>query len=196
MALNRIQAARLLTDREMTLFEASLAENAAQANDKELQSQIRRVRTQRDKYQDLFQRQRVSTRQRTGSKAGASGVANARTQQKAQAFSEALARLEKQQQRRERASAPADKPASSTARRSASGRPPSRRTAAAERPSARRSEAPAKGAARARRAGPSASGQAAPAVAQAKRMQAMGSQRPLAHVASRNRRQQARRDAR
>jgi hypothetical protein len=82
MAWNRVQAARLLTDKEMALFEGSLSDRAPQRADKELQATIRRVRTQRDKYQDLLRRQRVSSRELSGTKSGRSGVAKARTDQK------------------------------------------------------------------------------------------------------------------
>lgn len=108
MALNRIQAARLLSDREMALFETSLADQVGGLTARELSTHIRQLRTQRDKYRDLHQRQRVATRQRTGSKAGPSGQDNERTARKAQAFDEALHRLERQQTRVEAAQARRD----------------------------------------------------------------------------------------
>lgn len=212
MAWNRIQAARLLSDKEMALFEGSLSDEAPRMSDKELQAHIRRVRTQRDKYQDLLRRQRVSTRERTGTKSGKSGVANARTDQKVQVFSEALERLEKQQSRRERsvgreAARPQAKQ-SAMPKRSAGGKstgPTTVRSAvkaaleaksgAAGKPQAQRSrKAPAQGISADSAASPDT--QSGPAVPHAKRMQAMGQQRPLAHVSSRGRRQQARRDSR
>lgn len=212
MAWNRIQAARLLSDKEMALFEGSLNDSAPQMSDKELQAHIRRIRTQRDKYQDLLRRQRVSTRDRTGAKSGRSGVANARTDQKVQVFSEALERLEKQQSRRERS---ADREAArpqarqhAAAQRSAGSKSGGRGTvrsavkAALEarqgpsgKPQAQRSrKAPARGTSGDSAA--SADTQSGPGVPHASRMQAMGQQRPLAHLASRGRRQQARRDSR
>jgi hypothetical protein len=219
MALNRIQAARLLSDKEMALFEGSLSDQAPQMSDKQLQGQIRRVRTQRDKYQDLLRRQRVSTRDRTGTKSGSSGVANARTDQKVQVFSEALERLEKQQARRERsAGREAARPAAGrrSARPAASksvgkttvrsavksaleaksgGQRAGRAGAVASgQPQApRSSKAPAQGPSR---SAASAGAESPPVVPHAKRMQEMGQQRTLAHVSSRGRRQQARRDSR
>ena len=195
MAWNRIQAARLLSD-------------------KELQAHIRRVHTQRDKYQDLLRRQRVSTRERTGTKSGKSGAANARTDQKVQVFSEALERLEKQQSRRERsAEREAARPAAARGGKSAgghtvrsavkaalegksgAGRAGEAGTGARGKPQAQRSKkAPAQGLAGGSAASPDT--QSGPAVPHAKRMQETGQQRPLAHVASRGRRQQARRDSR
>jgi hypothetical protein len=210
MAWNRIQAARLLSGKEMELFEASLGDKAPQMSDKELAGHIRRVRTQRDKFQDLLRRQRVSTRERTGVKAGKSGVANARTEQKVQVFSEALTRLEKQQARRERSteresSRPAgghgrDTEAASagTNLRSAvrSALSAKAKDQEAARPRAADSGKKSAKAPSASRAGPSAASQSPPEVPNAKRAEAMGQARSLAHVSSRGRRQQARRDGR
>jgi hypothetical protein len=218
MALNRIQAARLLSEKEMALFEGSLSDQAPRMSDKELQGQIRRVRTQRDKYQDLLRRQRVSTRGRTGTKSGTSGVANARTDQKVQVFSEALERLEKQQARRERdAEREAARPApgqrssrpkagqpgttvrsavkSALQAKSAGQRAGLAGAGASGKPHAQRSsKAPAQGPSG--RSAPSAAAESPPVVPHAKRAQEMGQQRTLAHVSSSGRRQQGRRDAR
>jgi hypothetical protein len=211
MAWNRIQAARLLSGKEMELFEASLDDQAPRMSDKELGGQIRRVRAQRDKFQDLLRRQRVSTRDRTGTKAGASGTANARTGQKVQVFTEALARLEKQQARRERSSSggdarpagrrgsvPADRATAGTTVRSAVRAALRAKSdgASSGRPRASGgSKAPSRQPARPR-GGPSAASQSEPQVPNAKRAQDMGQDRALAHVASRGRRQQVRRDKR
>lgn len=203
MAWNRIQAARLLTDKEMVLFEGSLDDQAPQMSDKDLQATIRRVRTQRDKYQDLLRRQRVSTRERSGTKSGSSGVANARTDQKVQVFSEALGRLEKQQAWRERsAQRDAAKPAAGSPGRKTTVRSAVRSALqakagqpASDKPQARRGgKAPARGP----RSGADAAqaGQGPQTVPHTKRAQEMGQQRPLAHVSSVGRRQQARRDTR
>lgn len=202
MAWNRIQAARLLTDKEMALFEGSLGDHAPQMSDKELHASIKRVRTQRDKYQDLLQRQRVASRDRSGSKSGPSGVANARTDQKVQVFSEALDRLEAQRERRERrvereaAKGAAGAPPRNTVRSAVrSALQAKKRTASSDKPQARRSsKAPAQGPGAAAQA--SAATQSPPTVPHAKRADAMGQQRALAHVSSRGRRQQSRRDAR
>ena len=174
MALNRVQAARLLSDKEMRLFESSLADRAAALSDKELASAVRQLRSQRDKYQDLFRRQRVGTRDRTGSKGGPRGVSNERTSQKADAFAEALLRLEKQQGRREAARARSEAPSAKPAGRSA--------------------KAPRRGPSTS--AGAAGSRPAPPSIPKQKRFQDMGSARPLAHVSSRGRRNQAKRDSR
>ncbi|MEJ7929867.1 hypothetical protein WG922_07775 [Ramlibacter sp. AN1015] len=198
MAWNRIQAARLLSTKEMALFESSLSDQAPQMADKELQATIRRTRNERDKYQDLLRRQRVSTRERSGTKSGRSGVANARTDQKVQVFSEALGRLEKQQAQRERHS---EKPAASKPGRKTTVRSAVRlaveskaRSRTSDKPQANRSsKAPSDGP---RSAAASKAATQSPATTpHAKRAQAMGQQRPLAHVSSRGRQQQAKRDS-
>jgi hypothetical protein len=207
MAWNRIQAARLLTDKEMNLFEGSLSDQAPVMSDSELKATIRRVRTQRDKYQDLLRRQRVASRDRSGSKSGSSGVANARTDQKVQVFSEALERLEKQHDKRERASSRTSsrpsgakeerKPATvrSAVREALKAR---KADSANDKPQARRSsKAPAQGPkARGTASATHADGQGPATVPHTKRAQAMGQARTLAHVSSRGRRQQAGRDSR
>ncbi len=202
MAWNRIQASRLLTSKEMTLFEGSLGDHAPQMSDKELEATIRRVRTQRDKYQDLLRRQRVSTRDRSGTKSGPTGVSNARTDQKAQVFSEALGRLENQRARRDRsadqhkARPTAGAPERKTTVRSAV------RAAVEAKSGSQRGDTPERSAKAPAQHGPKESGNAAVAtqapatVPHAMRVQAMGQQRPLAHIAARGRRKQAGRDAR
>ena len=198
MAWNRIQAARLLSDKEMELYEGSLSDQAPQMVDKELQATIRRVRTQRDKYQDLLRRQRVSSRERSGTKSGSSGVANARTDQKVQVFSAALERLEKKQAKRERDSS---KPSAGQATRKTTIRPAVRtaldaktKARTSDRPQARRSsKAPAQGPGGDAKS--AAATQSPASVPHVKRAQSMGQQRPLAHVSSRGRRQQTKRDS-
>lgn len=211
MALNRIQAARLLSTREMALFESSLSDKAAGLDDKELGVRLRQLRTQRDKYQDLWRRQRVATRERTGTKEGPGGHANERTRQKAAAFAEAMQRLEKVQQRRQAAQARVQR--KSGARRGSASKAPFNRTSRAlaeqlgsdaasgagsakgpAKASRRSSKAPAEVPGSAKGAGPAT--QAAPSVGHLKRAQAMGQQRQLAHVSSRGRRDQAKRDSR
>lgn len=95
MAYNRRQVAGLLSSSEMELFVASLSSGIGELDAVALRSKIRRARTLRDKSQDLLQRQRIATRERTGTKSGKSGVANERSAQKLKAFSETLQRFEK-----------------------------------------------------------------------------------------------------
>lgn len=95
MAYNRNQVAGLLSSSELELFMASLGSSIGELGLVALRSKIRRARTLRDKSQDLLQRQRLATRERTGTKSGKSGVANARSEQKLKAFSETLQRFER-----------------------------------------------------------------------------------------------------
>jgi hypothetical protein len=94
MAYNRVQARALCTATEYALFEASLADQIRAHSHAELLGKIRRVRVLRDKYRDLYKRQRLAVRARTGSKKGEGPDANVRTSRKAQLFAEALKRLE------------------------------------------------------------------------------------------------------
>jgi hypothetical protein len=96
MSYNRNHAKRLLSDSEMQLFEVSLKENLDSLSRAELAKKIDRTRKLRDKYTDLFRRQSLATRNRTGSKRGTSGAANERTSQKATVFGEVLTRFETQ----------------------------------------------------------------------------------------------------
>ena len=103
MAYNRIQAAKLLTAGEMEIFLASLGDRLAGLPPARLRAMVVRARNQRDKYRDLYRRQRLETRSRTGRKGGRSGEANERTARKAQVFAEALGRFEKRLARAESA---------------------------------------------------------------------------------------------
>lgn len=184
MALNRLQAAKLLTAKELGLFQDSLSDRAPELDDRELHATMRQLRSSRDKYQDLLRRQRVSSRGRTGSKSGPRGSDNQRTEKKVEAFAQALHRLEQQQQARERArqrkQASSD-PRPAAWREATEGNKTRKRSGAPGRPGS--SDAPAKVT------------QAAAGIRQARKLQDMGGQRPLAHVSSRGRRKQARRDS-
>lgn len=94
MAYNRVQVRAFLSTSERDLFESSLGASCKALGTADLRRRVQRTRTLRDKERDLFQRQRLATRARTGTKVGASGVANERTQKKATAFEEALKRFE------------------------------------------------------------------------------------------------------
>ncbi len=97
MAYNRAQALKICTATEMEIFLSSLSDAVGKLTPVQLRSRITRARTLRDKNTDLFRRQVAATRAATGTKRGASGIANSRTEQKAQLFAEALARLEARQ---------------------------------------------------------------------------------------------------
>jgi hypothetical protein len=105
MAYNRNHARRLLTDSEMSLFESSLRDQIGSLTRADLRKKVERTRKLRDKYTDLYRRQSLATRDRTGSKRGRSGAANERTSQKATIFAEVLTRFETHLAKVERAEA-------------------------------------------------------------------------------------------
>jgi hypothetical protein len=113
MPLNRIAARKLLNASEMPLFEAALRGEINRLDRAQVRGKIARARRLRDKYRDLFRRQRVSTRERTGTKAGPRGTANLRTREKAALMEELLARfrqrLDEIEQAERRAAAAAEK---------------------------------------------------------------------------------------
>jgi hypothetical protein len=95
MPLNRNAARRLLNASEMSLVDAAMKDAIAGLGKTQAQAKIARARRLRDKYRDLFRRQRVTTRDRTGTKAGPRGTANLRTREKAALMDELLARFTK-----------------------------------------------------------------------------------------------------
>lgn len=99
MAYNRAQARRLCTDAEYDVFLASTADQIGALPVKVLAAHIKRSRTLRDKFTDLFRRQTAASRAATGKKRGESGAANERTAAKAKLFAEVLTRFEAQLER-------------------------------------------------------------------------------------------------
>lgn len=96
MKFSHIQAKQLLSSSEMDLFKASQDPMLADLSPAELKSNVHAARSARDKFQDLLRRQRLESRDRTGTKDGAAGVDNARTEQKLEALTEILHRFEAQ----------------------------------------------------------------------------------------------------
>lgn len=95
MVIARAQARSLLTVPEMVLFGDSRNPTLRSFDERELTRRIDRVRKLRDKSRDLLQRQRLSSRERTGNKGGKSGGANERTARKAEVLDDVLQRFEK-----------------------------------------------------------------------------------------------------
>ena len=93
MAYNRSHARVLCTKSEYELFAASLSDNIRKLTPARLRAKIDRTRRLRDKYRDLYKRQRLATRARTGTKKGNMTDSNTRTEEKAKLFAEALDRL-------------------------------------------------------------------------------------------------------
>lgn len=94
MAYTRTDAVKLLTAAEMVLFDAARRDSIGSLTTRALKAKIERTRRLRDKYRDLFKRQRLDTRARTGTKLGRSGMANQRTKEKATVLAEVLERYE------------------------------------------------------------------------------------------------------
>lgn len=97
MTYTRRTALQLLSTAELELFDASLGKALRAHDEKELKKLVTRARRLRDKARDLLRRQRLETRQRTGAKGGPLGDANRRTEQKAELLDEVLLRLEERQ---------------------------------------------------------------------------------------------------
>lgn len=97
MATSITQARPLLTAAELELFDHSRASPIKALTAKQLAGKEKRVRALRDKYRDLYRRQTVEQRGKSGkSNKGSASVAdaNARTQRKADIMQEVLERFE------------------------------------------------------------------------------------------------------
>lgn len=94
MAYQRTQAQKLLTAAELALFDSGRTTEIRKLSKPELRSKLERSRKLRDKYRDLYRRQRLAIRGISGTKAGAKGDANRRTQQKEEILAESVARFE------------------------------------------------------------------------------------------------------
>lgn len=94
MAYTLIQARKLLSSAELTVFEASRPKPLRELSPARLRSMVERTRKLRDKNQDLYRRQTVATRTAPASRRSATGGDNQRTRQKAELFGEVLARYE------------------------------------------------------------------------------------------------------
>ena len=96
MPYNRSHVRAFLNAAEVSLFASSIGAELKALGPADLQRRLTRARTLRDKYRDLLRRQKLKTRERTGSKRGTTGNANERTAKKAAAFDQALKRFEAQ----------------------------------------------------------------------------------------------------
>ena len=92
MAYTLTQARPLLNAAELELFDQSRAEPVKQLTGARLAGAIKRTRTLRDKYRDLYQRQTVAVR--TSTPGAVTGDDNERTQRKADILQEVLERYE------------------------------------------------------------------------------------------------------
>jgi hypothetical protein len=94
MANDRANARKLLTAAEFKLFEASRRDAICKLDARTLKLKAELTRKRRDKYRDLYKRQRLAIRDQTGTKRGNSGAANARTKEKAALFEDLRARFQ------------------------------------------------------------------------------------------------------
>ena len=94
MAISMQRAAKLCTAAELNLVKASAPRAIRGLTQKQVSSKLDRARRLRDKHRDLVQRQSLRTRARTGSKHGDIGPKNERTSQKLEIFEEVLERFE------------------------------------------------------------------------------------------------------
>ncbi len=94
MPYTRTEAKKLLTAAELELFDAGRTPALRKLAKPALRKKLERSRKLRDKYHDLFRRQRLAIRAESGSKSGASGNANERTRQKEELFAELVGLFE------------------------------------------------------------------------------------------------------
>lgn len=94
MAYTRNAAKKLLTAAELDLFDAGRSDKIRSLAKPELRSLLERTRKLRDKFRDLYRRQRVALRGATGTKLGRDGDANERTRQKEEILAESVLRFE------------------------------------------------------------------------------------------------------
>lgn len=93
MAYNRHHARGLLSASELPLFESSVGETLTGLSAAQLRQKFKRACDLRDKYRDLLRRQKLATRDRTGTKLGLQGNDNLRTEKKAKVFEEVQQRI-------------------------------------------------------------------------------------------------------
>ncbi len=96
MPITRAKATTLLNQREMALYDDSRANAIRQLDAKSLDTRVSRARDARNRARDLVQRQKLSSRDRTGNKRGTSGLANQRSKDKVELMTEILRRFEAQ----------------------------------------------------------------------------------------------------
>jgi len=120
MQITRAKATALLNKGEMQLYDDSRHNPVRGFTPKQLQGRITRARAARDRARDLTRRQKLASRERTGSKRGASGAANQRSKDKFEILADILKRFEAQAKVAAKAeNAAAKKPAARAAKKTA-----------------------------------------------------------------------------
>lgn len=141
MPITRAKATALLNQKEMALYDDSRANAAGKLDVKAVSARIKRARDARDRSRDLVQRQKLSSRDRTGNKRGTSGQANQRSKDKSELMTDILRRFEarlKEATREEKAAGAASGKSARTKKtttRAASGsKPAAKKKSAAKKP--------------------------------------------------------------
>jgi hypothetical protein len=180
MAYTPKTARALCNADEIELVAASFPDPGATPTRARVISKLMRARRLRDKYRDLYKRQRLANRSRTGTKFGARPGSNARTQEKALLFDEVLKRFEAKLAKLDAAGRKA-LAAKAVAKQLAIGPAARPRAAVAKRTAVPRTGFVSERAQQANRL---------------QRLQRIGAKKTRAHVRAQGRRNQARRDAR
>lgn len=94
MPITRAKASQLLNRKEMALYDDSRVNALRKLDAKALAARIQRARAARDRARDLVRTRKLASRDRTGSKRGASGVANQRSKDKTELTADILDRFE------------------------------------------------------------------------------------------------------
>jgi hypothetical protein len=112
------QVRELTSKSEWELVSASHQGAIGQLSEKALRSNIERTRRLRDKNRDLYRRQQIASRKRSGANPASHAPSNARTGQKAQIFDETLARFTKRLDAMKSSKGPKNPPARPAAKKS------------------------------------------------------------------------------
>ncbi|MGY0632862.1 hypothetical protein ACW7G3_01735 [Luteimonas sp. A478] len=96
MQITRAKAVALLNKGEMQLYDDSRHNPVRKFSVSQLDSRITRARSIRDRARDLVRRQKLASREITGSKRGTSGAANQRSADKVEILADILKRFETQ----------------------------------------------------------------------------------------------------
>lgn len=112
------QVRELTSKSEWELVSASHQGAIAQLSEKALRSNIERTRRLRDKNRDLYRRQQIASRKRSGANPASHAPSNARTGQKAQIFDETLSRFTKRLDAMRSSKGPKKPPARRSAKKS------------------------------------------------------------------------------
>ena len=202
MTYNRLNARALCTPAELELVLLSFPDQVKTLSEARLKLKRTRARALRDKYRDLLRRQKLATRERSGSKLGRGPQTNARTADKAKLFDETLKRFEAQLAVKEAAARKAEKVAA--ARSKLASIQKATKSLVAKRAAGPGSRVSAKAASAASKRAPSAKPSKAAGFVSERALQASRDQRLMSkgslkvqtHASARGRRNQAKRDAR